>query len=460
MNSYDCLREISARSNSGTKVISIIRDENLTTLLFGAAVEAAKSNRRNIIFNPIPPTFVKFTDRDHMSDLTNEYIELITDISCRRSMDKFDALVTENLKNYKLLDKMLKQINSVSEYVSNVRELYDEFLPENDDEFRKKILESLEDKTKILLFDFMRFAIINNKLTLQRNDIVIGDPTKIVNDVVNKKHVHKFHQYEVIHTREVELEFDVKRKKAGGSCFLFHGSGKQNWYSLMSNGIKVASGTKLMTTGAAYGPGVYASNTLAVSFGYSGHTPSAKDDDANDLTKNQIVAVYEIIGNENTYMKTNAIYVIPDDSLLIIRYLLAIPTESYSVIVNNETSKGILDSIKSRNAVIQKNFTRFMVGWRRRIADEVKKANLNPAIKVYITGDVKTRYNPKIHNIKKILKGNGGAPYNIKFIFEIGGKDIEVRFPLDFPTSAPVITNHEIHAKWELQSNLANYMLN
>lgn len=463
-----CLYEISTRSGFGKKVISIIRDENLMALLFGSAVEAAKSPRRNIIFNPIPPSFVKFRNEKHAAKITNEYAELIIDTKCRRSMERFDKLVKESEKNYTLIDEILNTLNKsgVSSYVSKLREIYDKFLPENDDEFRRLVIgENSDGDHTALLFDFMRFAVMNNKLTLQRNDIVIGDPSLARNaepQQVNAKMVHKFQQYEVIHTKDAEVEFDSRRKTMK-SCFLFHGSGKQNWYSLMCNGIKVASNTKLMTTGAAYGVGVYASDTLAVSYGYSGYggVPTSSDANSSDtLSNNQIVAVYEILGNKETYKKSNSIYVINDDTLLIIRYLIAIPTQSSQALVNDVSSKSILDSIAARNVVIQKNFTRGMVGWRRRISEDLKKAARNPAITIYyFSGEKKIQFNPKVHNAKKIMKANAGAPQTTTFLFDVKDQSVEVKFPLEYPATAPII-NRSSNSNWELQSDLGEYVIN
>jgi poly [ADP-ribose] polymerase 6/8 len=41
---------------------------------------------------------------------------------------------------------------------------------------------------------------------------------------------------------------------------LILGSGIENWHSILRNGLVNASNTKLMTTGAAYGPGIYAAS--------------------------------------------------------------------------------------------------------------------------------------------------------------------------------------------------------
>ncbi len=60
---------------------------------------------------------------------------------------------------------------------------------------------------------------------------------------------------------EFERKFEISKKKFGSS-FLFHGSGQENWYSILRNGLRVLSNTKYMTCGAAYGAGVYASDQV------------------------------------------------------------------------------------------------------------------------------------------------------------------------------------------------------
>lgn len=53
----------------------------------------------------------------------------------------------------------------------------------------------------------------------------------------------------------VNAQFKELRKQHG-SYFAFHGSGIENWHSILRRGLLNCSGTKLQTTGAAYGPGV------------------------------------------------------------------------------------------------------------------------------------------------------------------------------------------------------------
>ena len=115
--------------------------------------------------------------------------------------------------------------------------------------------------------------------------------------------------YKVSHDYTIEKEFD-ELVKINSHDYLFHGSMIENWYSILANGIKVYSGTNKMTNGQAHGQGIYLSDDFNVSSGYT--KSSGKN----------ILAVYEVIGSKEQYKKTTNIYVVPKDSLLILRYLI------------------------------------------------------------------------------------------------------------------------------------------
>lgn len=58
-------------------------------------------------------------------------------------------------------------------------------------------------------------------------------------------------------------------KQQHGSTFAYHGSSAENWHSILRNGLKNASNSKLMTTGAAYGAGIYLATDTSISVAYS-----------------------------------------------------------------------------------------------------------------------------------------------------------------------------------------------
>ncbi len=124
------------------------------------------------------------------------------------------------------------------------------------------------------------------------------------------------HNAKSIHPLVTEFEFQYdaidnykKNLKYPQRWYLFHGSPLGNWHSILRNGIKNMSGTRFMSTGQAYGPGVYASNNLSIAYGYGGHG------------KSHCVAVIEVLVDPEQYRKAEGIYVIPDDKLLFPRYL-------------------------------------------------------------------------------------------------------------------------------------------
>lgn len=104
-----------------------------------------------------------------------------------------------------------------------------------------------------------------------------------------------------------EKEFNQKIIDNGNKSFrMFHGSKMENWYSIIYSGLKNLSNTKNMINGCAHGSGVYFSNSIDFALGYS----------------DKFLAVAEIIGNETDFKKTSHIYVVNDDSLILIKYLV------------------------------------------------------------------------------------------------------------------------------------------
>lgn len=111
-----------------------------------------------------------------------------------------------------------------------------------------------------------------------------------------------------------------KLKNGGKTCYLYHGSVIENWYSLLINGVFVASGTEHQANGAVYGPGVYLSNSVEFSLSYSGHRAWKPLPSGTPTTK--IVGVYEVAGTREKYKKTTNIFVVPDKNMLLLRYFL------------------------------------------------------------------------------------------------------------------------------------------
>jgi ubiquitin-protein ligase len=140
-------------------------------------------------------------------------------------------------------------------------------------------------------------------------------------------------------------EYDYTKFKEEENDYLFHGSNISNWYSILSNGLKagnVKEGTLL--NGAAYGNGIYLSNSPKYSINYSTKTIASYE--ANN-TEKYIMGVYQVLKPYQTYKKATNIYVIPNSDEVILKYLFIIDnTRNIDKIIkyiqdkyNNETIK-------------------------------------------------------------------------------------------------------------------------
>ena len=111
-------------------------------------------------------------------------------------------------------------------------------------------------------------------------------------------------EYQFKYDPSTEQLINYKNKQR---WYLYHGSPLGNWHSIIRNGIRNMSNTQFMTTGAAYGNGVYASDSLLIAQSYG-----------------NCVAVIELFEDSAKFQKVPNIFVIPDNVTITIRYLYKI----------------------------------------------------------------------------------------------------------------------------------------
>jgi poly [ADP-ribose] polymerase 6/8 len=135
-------------------------------------------------------------------------------------------------------------------------------------------------------------------------------------------------------------------KAEHGSTFAWHGSAPENWHAILRSGLKNASNTKLMTAGAAYGAGIYLSTDARLSMHYAqmhhGHggagsgtaTNGASSSSSSSSSSNaflaaganlKILALCEV-AEVPTLHKAHSIWVAPNESSVVTRFLFAFPT--------------------------------------------------------------------------------------------------------------------------------------
>lgn len=90
--------------------------------------------------------------------------------------------------------------------------------------------------------------------------------------MTQKKKIQKMnsdYQYMLMMEDPQKMKEFHKVRDQYGSFFAFHGSGMENWHSILRKGLLVGSNTKYQTTGAAFGQGIYMSPRFSTSWGYS-----------------------------------------------------------------------------------------------------------------------------------------------------------------------------------------------
>ena len=178
------------------------------------------------------------------------------------------------------------------------------------------------------------------------------------------------------YSQEIENKFQQK-------YFLFHGSNIYSWYSIIKNGLKVMSGTFLMANGASFGNGIYFSDSFNTSLGYSG-----------SLCSKKIVGVFEILEEPSNFKKTLGIYVVPDDTKVLLRTIISLKSLNAKSIDSIEkyflTDLPLMKQMNKSNVGILKN--------KRLVSEYNKLSILNFLSKIDIIDQ--SLWNIEFNNIK------------------------------------------------------------
>jgi ubiquitin-conjugating enzyme E2 Q len=371
-------------------------DPDLVHFLFDSAKDAITCERKFDIFEPFPTYFLK--DRTVVTTKRG-------DLSALKMTDY------NNLKDFDRLTSVINRIK-INKFIEAADIAYDD----------AELIKDVGDD----IYSLMRFIVLSCKVQLKPDKLLRDTNKETVQLDAQGKIIEKgallCKAYKVIHSQEKNDEFLKLKGESGMSHFLFHGSRWHNWYSILRNGLKNCSKTKLMTAGAAYGDGIYLSDDANLSLGYgmSG--------------KKSIIGVFEIIGDKSRYKKGSAVYVCPDETQLIQRYLLIIPTSSGSSatadlnnIFNNEIYS---DNSKTKSRLLTKGIKKLVKEYKKISKLDKEKAGFRVEVdptnsylwKVYIFG-----YDPKS------MIGKDMDALGIKEI------EMEVRFPDNYPLSPPFI---------------------
>jgi ubiquitin-protein ligase len=360
----------------GRTVLDKVKDDpNIVHFLVASSAEALKN--RPDIFEPFPTHFLKTTEK----------------VLTRGQISKLSGKNYDNLKDFERLNKCMTSFD------------FGNFLKVT------QIVTSDYDLAKLIgvdVYKLIRFIILSCKV-----------------DIVKDHNIHKEKKdisiYRILHASDIDSAFMENAKKSK-SCYLFHGSGWHNWHSILRNGLKNCSQTALMTTGAAYGNGIYLSDDLNVSIHYG------------NSNKKVAVGVFEVIGEKTSYQRTTGIYVVADEKLLLQRYLIMMDSaHAYSYVqdLNNMFNIKIHEEKAKTMTVIQGKGVKKIIKEYQTITGQkpeitgfrvVADSNNMYVWKIYIFG-----YDPKDPVGADMVK------YGIKEI------ELELKFPQNYPMSPPFV---------------------
>lgn len=256
---------------------------------------------------------------------------------------------------------------------------------------------------------------------------------KTIKTMTNSKNIKHNKNYEIPKIAEQKLSINIgtndyivftvdhsieKQKLFNDSTnmvHMFHGSSVSNWYSIMRNGLKNLSGTKLMTNGQAYGPGIYLSPFIATASEYC-----KKEYDKT------IIGVVQVLNSEK-YMKNSSVYVVPQESDVLLKYLVVISTMNRTDMNNIEKflTNELPNSI-SKNVVLSARIT------QKRLAFEMKSFLKNTK-----------KFIEQNHITMKITDSTSSVDtlwaIEIEFEDSIKNVDIHVTYPKSFPSTPCII---------------------
>jgi ubiquitin-protein ligase len=256
--------------------------------LIRSALCALCSDKKDIVFEPFPDKYR--TKKDSTRDI---------DLSGYNGNDKD-------------FDKLIKIIPS--EWFNNIDSLI-EFMDctPSDDYIVKEL--GLE------LYEFVRFILKTNNTELFINKILDKKLEQIQDKNIKiSNKIDNLIEFKIKHDSKLEDDFN----KHDDTLYLFHGSGCGNWYSILRNGLKNCSGSKMQLNGAAFGSGIYFHINALYSIGYS----------TRSYNNSFGVLGVCLIKNPSKYSKGNGIYVVPDEENVLLKYIYVLPNTN-SMIYSN-----------------------------------------------------------------------------------------------------------------------------
>lgn len=308
-------------------------------------------------------------------------------------------------------------------------------------EYLKNIIYKNNSEEALLAYKMMAYIFATNRTTIKE---LKGDQRLAI-----QSNPDYFRQFILTSSDPAKERIFMVSKKKLGSFFCWHGSSMENWFSIMRNGLRNLSNSHMMTAGAAYGQGIYASSNFATSYGYSTrYTGGTKTWAKNTLQQQYVIAIVEII-NKDGYKKDPGgnIVVVPDENDIILRYLFVYNQSStypsnelntwkmgfeehYVNYVKNLASQKASDRAK-RIDIAYKKFL------ARKQQEEEQKVRLAKGLKEKEEQELSKVLDERIDKMKSKVQGKGSVMATQRIMVEykamLQSKDFKGLMKIDVP---------------------------
>ncbi len=228
--------------------------------------------------------------------------------------------------------------------------------------------------------------------------------------------------YKITHPYYVENEFNNLIVSTNNNySYLFHGSAKDCWHSILRNGIKIFSNTSLQFNGAAYGPGIYMSDNFSFAATYSNRYNVSRIY-VPDKVENLFIGVFQVVGQRDDYKKAENIYVVADNKLCLLKYLIQIKS-SPGKNIEKDDANWLNDYFQNKlivkNSIIQ---TKMKQVGNKKIMTEFNNINKFKLFDVTLVDDNLFNWIVSKDNVKLGIKFPSNYPFDPPFIRVIGPK--------------------------------------
>lgn len=308
----------------GASVLQELQNPELIEFELSLAADATRSRRD--VFEPYPPFLLKTREIRKRSGFFSNYTSSGS-IGCLEASNSIESRTSRGIgnagkdyvvnKNLQFLFSLINSFPSVAEMQECTSDLELMFklaaswLKHPCSSYYFSGNKSSEDdhaENIWLPYNVLRYVLFTNRLSMN-----------VLPEIIRLNVPSSLNQFAVFYNSEREQCFDHRRAREG-SIFAFHGSHACNWYSIIRNGLRCLSSTNYMSSGKAYGEGIYFSTKMDDSCSYSSPLSGWLNGKLKDYG---VVAICEILSGQIHFVNQSYLVIPPkNENDVAIRYLI------------------------------------------------------------------------------------------------------------------------------------------